>query len=116
MDKRRKQEEVLYFTSTLGSESARRKQDQQRRDCHLSVVLAVTVALFLVFHSPRIIVRSHWKIYSVALENIFSCQCVRVDDNPADGGVQEQGEGILPHLVPLHPGHAAAAAGGDVMK
>ena len=46
---------TFYFP---GSESARKRLQQQKRDCTLSFILTVTVIMFFVFHSPRIIIRS----------------------------------------------------------
>ena len=36
---------------------ARNRFNQQKKDCHLSIVLIVTVIMFFVFHSPRIVIR-----------------------------------------------------------
>ena len=48
---------VFNNLATLGSEAARSRLQQQKRDCNLSIVLTVTVIMFFVFHSPRIIIR-----------------------------------------------------------
>merc|ERR1712012_127483 len=46
------------------------RASQQRRDCNLSTILIVTVVMFLIFHSPRIIVSM---IESFAIQSVVHC-------------------------------------------
>ena len=54
----------------LGCETARNCVNQQKKDCNLSFILIVTVVMFFIFHTPRIII----SIYeAVTIQNLVRC-------------------------------------------
>ena len=57
LNKRRNNLKFKLASLLLGSEAARNRIQQQKKDCNLSFILTVTVFMFFVFHSPRIIIR-----------------------------------------------------------
>ena len=53
-----------------GSAVARNRANQQRKDCNLSIILIVTVIMFFIFHTPRIII----SVYeAVTIQNLVQC-------------------------------------------
>ena len=55
---------------TLGFETALNRANQQNKDCNLSFILIVTVVMFFIFHTPRIII----SIYeAVTIQNLVRC-------------------------------------------
>ena len=57
LNKRQNNLKFKLASLLLGSEAARNRIQQQKKDCNLSFILTVTVFMFFVFHSPRIIIR-----------------------------------------------------------
>jgi len=56
--------------SGKGSETARNRVNQQKKDCNLSIILIVTVIMFFIFHTPRIIISFY---EAVTIQSLVRC-------------------------------------------
>ena len=50
--------------------TSRNRVNQQKKDCNLSIILIVTVIMFLIFHTPRILI----SVYeSASIQSVVLC-------------------------------------------
>jgi len=57
-------------SNSKGAETARNRVKQQKKDCNLTNILIVTVIMFFVFHTPRVII----SVYeAITIQHLMSC-------------------------------------------